>query len=601
MCHGRSARSRALVKLVFRSVIAVALQGGSLIWLSPAYGQEAPGGDESLRRQDQQLQELRRRQEATPDVHMQAAPPEPVDRLPSNEGPCRHIRKIQAEGGGALSAAVIGALAGTNGDDAPEGRCLGSKGIAILVQRANNALIGKGYVTSRVEALSQSLNDGELVLTILPGLIEEIRYAQGEGSNVSPAGASLAAEPGSVLNLRDIEQTLENFRRVSGADAGIAIEPGSREGYSVIVIHYQRPRPFGLTLTLDDNGAKATGRWQSGATLAWNSPLGLSDLFYISASKDLPVSTSRPRHGSNSQTVHYSLPRGYWLFSTTVSASAYERTLPGGFGNRYIGESEVGEFQVQRVMHRGTFSKSSLSVKAFWRQSSNFINDEELTNARRRMGGWELAASHLHYLGAGSLDAHISYRRGTGAFGAVPAAEEASGEGTSRMRIVQGSLGIWMPFALGGWAPAYSGQLRMQSNAVPLTAQDRMCIGGRFTVRGFDGEQALCANRGQILRNELALPMPGWPGPGHSRSRTSSRSRPTRPSCPPTWSTGCWRHAATPISRWQPARATPTRLWRSGPPGWPMNCTGWSVTACAGFANSPSAIRSPMPISRSAL
>jgi hemolysin activation/secretion protein len=51
----------------------------------------------------------------------------------------------------------------------------------------------------------------------------------------------------------------------------------------------------------------------------------------------------------------------------------------------------------------------------------------------------------------------------------------------------------------------YLGVLRGQWNDTPLVPQDRFSIGGRYTVRGFDGENTLAADRGWLMRNDLGL------------------------------------------------------------------------------------------------
>lgn len=53
----------------------------------------------------------------------------------------------------------------------------------------------------------------------------------------------------------------------------------------------------------------------------------------------------------------------------------------------------------------------------------------------------------------------------------------------------------------------YTANLRGQANYTPLTPQDRFSIGSRFTVRGFDGQQALIADNGWLIRNELIAPV----------------------------------------------------------------------------------------------
>lgn len=55
----------------------------------------------------------------------------------------------------------------------------------------------------------------------------------------------------------------------------------------------------------------------------------------------------------------------------------------------------------------------------------------------------------------------------------------------------------------------FGAQLRGQGNGTRLTPQDRFAIGGRFSVRGFDGESALSAERGWLVRNELGVPLGG--------------------------------------------------------------------------------------------
>ncbi len=372
----------------------------------------------------------------------------------------------------------------------------------MLLDRLNNALIAQGYITSSAQALPQDLSSGELVLTVQPGIVGRIR------ADV-PANL-MATSPGSPLNLRDIEQTLENLRRNPSADADIEITAGSAPGHSDLLIHWQRGRPLRLDLSLDDSGSRATGRWQGNATVSWDSPLGLSDLAYLSLGRDVPGLGGRPPgdHGSRNALWHYSLPVGYWLLGATASRNRYHQKVAGAFQNyRYSGTSSQGELQISRIVHRGATSKTTASLKAFTRHASNHIDDTEVLVQRRRTAGWEASVQHTHYVEAAMLQSQLSFKRGTGAFGSRPAPEEAFGEGSARMRIVQASLAVQTPLPYG---LHYSGQLRLQFNHTPLTPQDRLCLGGRYTVRGFDGEQSLCGDRGRLIRHEITRAVRPW-------------------------------------------------------------------------------------------
>ena len=62
-----------------------------------------------------------------------------------------------------------------------------------------------------------------------------------------------------------------------------------------------------------------------------------------------------------------------------------------------------------------------------------------------------------------------------------------------------------IPFDIAKQRFRYIASWRAQWNRTPLVPQDRFQIGGRYTVRGFDGESALLGERGWLVRNDF-----GW-------------------------------------------------------------------------------------------
>jgi hemolysin activation/secretion protein len=146
-------------------------------------------------------------------------------------------------------------------------------------------------------------------------------------------------------------------------------------------------------------------------------------------------------------------------------------------------------------------------VRAFNRRSNNYIDDTEVQVQQRVVGGWEASLNHREFLGQATVDANLAYKRGTGAFGSLPAPEEAFGEGTSRFALVTTDVNLSTPFQIGSQKFKYSGAWRAQLQRTPLTPQDRFSIGGRFNVRGFDGEGSLSGERGYYIRNEISAPL----------------------------------------------------------------------------------------------
>ncbi|MCW5653862.1 ShlB/FhaC/HecB family hemolysin secretion/activation protein [Hydrogenophaga sp.] len=470
------------------------------------------GTDEARRAQEREA-ELQRRLLTQPDARLDGgASTASSGPLIADERPCFALGRITLTGVPGTDAAHFGwlreTLDGPDGRDTPVGKCLGARGVAQLIDRAQQALVARGFVTSRVFAPAQDLSTGELQLQVLPGRIRAIRFAPPVSERATAVNA-VPARPGDILNLRDIEQALENFQRVPTVQADIQIVPADgpqdAPGLSDLVIRWEQKQLLRVNLGVDDSGGHGTGKYQGQLTVSYDHGLTLNDLFYLTLQRDLGGGDGHGGYGTRGATVHYSLPLGYWQLGFTASRSRYHQTVRDPLEDLvYSGQSASQELRLARLVHRDATSKTTLSLKAFARQSSNFIRDVEIEDQHRRVGGWEAALGHRAYLGRATLDLSLTHRRGTGAFGALPAAEEALGEGTSRLRLSTFDASLQTPFDWAGRAWRYSGSLRVQQHHTPLTPQDRFAIGGRYSVRGFDGETSLTGDSGWLVRNELS-------------------------------------------------------------------------------------------------
>lgn len=498
-------------RLVLRIYFTFALVLSTPLW-AQTISHVAPSAEEYLHQQDRE-RNLRANQERTPDVHLPLpAPSKNFERLPTEEASCFHIKTIRLSGDAAdqFQWAIAAANNTADGEqDKAIDRCLGARGINVVMQRIQNAIIARGFVAARVLAGPQpQLVHGTLELTLFPGRIRHIRFAQ----NTDPRATKwniLSVRSGDLLNLRDIEQALENFKRVPTAEADIQVVPAegpdAKPGQSDLQVKWKQDFPFRVSLSADDSGTKATGKYQGSATVSYDHWWTLNDLFYVSLNHDLGRNDPAAR-GTRGYTVHYSVPFSYWLLAFTASQNRYHQSVPGASQTYlYSGESQNGEMKLSRLIYRDATRKTTLSLKGWTRASKNFINDTEVEVQRRRMAGVDISISHREFLGAATLDASINYRRGTGAWDSLAAPEEAFGEGTSRPKMITADAQLSVPFHLGEQRLRYTGTWRAQWNKTPLIPQDRFAIGGRYTVRGFDGENQLLAERGWLVRNDI-----GW-------------------------------------------------------------------------------------------
>jgi hypothetical protein len=203
------------------------------------------------------------------------------------------------------------------------------------------------------------LKSGTLKLAIVPGYIRHVTLTK-ESDDYIQLYSAFPAHEGNLLDLRDIEQGLENLQRLPTVEASMEILPGEKPGESDVVITRKQSKMWRLGLSLDDAGTETTGRYQGGVTLSLDNPFSLSDLLYVSASHDLNDKSGK---GSKNYTAHYSVPFGYWMLGVTGSDYDYHQTIAGLNGDyRYSGKSKNLDVQLSRVLHRSG-SQNHLHVR----------------------------------------------------------------------------------------------------------------------------------------------------------------------------------------------------------------------------------------------
>ncbi|MDU4395170.1 MAG: ShlB/FhaC/HecB family hemolysin secretion/activation protein [Acinetobacter ursingii] len=435
-----------------------------------------------------------------------------------SESPCFEIKKILLQGEDA--AHFIRAFDEiTQGKHNIIGRCLGVKGLNQALDLVQNKIIADGYVTTRVLLPPQNIASGNIRIGVIAGRVDQVKFAEGTSTRAHKLNA-LPIKSGDLLNIRDLEQGLENFKRVPTVEADFKIQPAENHntpGYSDVILAWQQKKPYRINLSMDDAGSDSTGKYQGTATLSLDHLLTLNDLFYISYNHDLGGGDSGKR-GTDGVYVSYSIPFDYWLLTSSYSKSDYNQTVAGASQSyEYSGKSELIGADLSRVIYRDSHRKTSLGLGGWYRESRNYIEDVEVEVQRRKTAGWKAMLDHTEYFSNATLSGNLTYKRGTGWLGAMRAPEEDFDEAFTRVGIIQANASLQVPFKVGAQNLQYTAEWRMQRSNKPLTPQDRFSIGNRYTVRGYDGEQTLMADNGFLVRNEFSgsmfqLPMQWYAG-----------------------------------------------------------------------------------------
>jgi hemolysin activation/secretion protein len=456
-----------------------------------------PRNNGTTRNAQREAEERQQRQQA-PDIHL-PQPPAAAEitglDLPA-ESPCFQIDRVRLDGERLTSFAWAQAYL-----EQYAGRCVERAGIALIAKRLSALILSEGFVTTRIGIPEQNLSERILHLVLIPGVIRAIRFADD-----TPAGdwrSAFPARPGDLLNLRDIEQGLEQMKRLPSQDVDIEIVPGEAAGESDIVIHAKRTAPWRLGFSLDDAGARTTGKRQASIILAIDNPLGLNDQYNVSINNDAQDQASE--HGTRGHSLQYSVPWGYWTLALSDSASRYHQRIQG-VNQTFVssGDSVNQDIRIQRLIHRDQVSKTTLSFRASQRIQHSFIDDTEIAVQRRHTAAAELGVAHRRQLGPFQIDISLARREGVPWFGGQSDTGSRVPESPTyryHMHIVD--IAAQAPFKLGEQPLRWIGVLHGQTTPDVLYAADQIAIGNRYTVRGFDGENTLAGERGLYLRNEL--------------------------------------------------------------------------------------------------
>ncbi len=229
------------------------------------------------------------------------------------------------------------------------GQCVGKQGLDMLVKGLSQAILARGYVTTRVLLPEQDLSTGTLKLSLIPGVIRHVRFAdeklRATWKTAFPTG------DGELLNLRELEQGLEQMKRVTSQDVSMQIVPADVPGESDVVLDVKRGKPWTVVASIDNSGTRPTGRLQGNLSLGIDNPLGLNDIFNIGVSQDLEFGDKRL--GSHGWNGFYSIPWGYWTAALSAYTNTYYQQI-AGVNQTFIasGNSKTIDFKLNRVLSR---------------------------------------------------------------------------------------------------------------------------------------------------------------------------------------------------------------------------------------------------------
>jgi hemolysin activation/secretion protein len=466
--------------------------------------------DDFMQRQTQEglQQRLDALRAATPGGASAIGPQTPRQETGPAKGPCFVINRVDVEGVTLLSKGAVDAVLKRY-----ENGCVGLGDINGLLKELTFLYVEEGYITSRVYVPEQDIaKTKRLRLVAAEGALSDIYL---NGKPAAYPGVLATAFPGMkgrAVNIRDVEQGLDQINRLSSNNAKTSMLAGKEPGASILNVENQPNKPWHVSLANSNLGQKSTGTSKSSVSLTLDNLAKLNDqlsLTYEHSGPDYPW----PNDGigkSNSVSGSFSIPYGYWTLSLNGSYYKYESSVPGNFGDiETSGDSGQFGVNVDRVILRDKDSITTLNAGLNYKETNNFLMGSRIEVGSRQYTVANLGVSHSRRMLDGLWAFDLTYSQGLGLFGAVERGEPGAGDAEPEFSKFSGTVSVTQPFQLATQNLQFSSMVNGQYSPDNLFGAEQISLGGISNVRG-TRDSVLFGNNGLFTRNELTWRTMPW-------------------------------------------------------------------------------------------
>jgi hemolysin activation/secretion protein len=494
------------VKIRNAPATGIALLLGMII-ASPLHAQSP--ADEFSRRQDQQMET--RRLDALKRITPNGAADANARSTPlagAKDGVCFDIERVDVEGVKRVPTSAVAAITRRY-----RNHCIGLADINDMLHDLTHFYLDRGYVTSRAYVPQQDIKASrQLRLIVVEGTLADIYL---NGKPPSGKGSFATAFPNmtdGVVNIRDVEQGLDQINRLPSNDAKTSMLPGPKDGTSILNIENTPKKRWHASVANDNLGQASTGYSESSLRFGFDDLLGINDqlgLSYQRTGPDYPW-PGDGQGSSNSYSANASVPYGYWSLSANGSWYNYKSTIAGNFGPiETSGDSGQFGVGVDRVVLRDKDSITTLRTNLTYKQTDNFLLGNRIEVGSRRYSVGSLGLSHSRRMLGGVWAFDATYDQGLDLFDAVDAGDPGAGSADPRFSKFSATLSVTEPFEIGGAHLEATSVVSGQYSPDNLFGAEQISLGGYSNVRGLR-QSVLFGNDGLFTHNEIAWRTMPW-------------------------------------------------------------------------------------------
>ena len=429
-----------------------------------------------------------------------------------DDGKCRKIDKFEVSGNQTLNL--------TKFILPNEGKCLTKTDLQNIKKAIENFYIAKGYILVRVYFGLQNIMQEKIEIIIEEGKADTLEIKDDSKINESMSWRrslqkffAFGSYNETVVNLRDIEQGLDQMNRLSSNNAKMDIVPSTKAGesgavggYSDVVINNKVKNISKPSVGVNNSGNDNTGRIRETVSLDQDNLIGINDNIYLSHSKSDYRGIDKKYFNSNYAAI--SIPFTYYTFGGSYSNSNYLTTTRGALATFVSsGTSQSSSYYISRVLSRAKQYKISLKAELNSSGNENYLKDVFLDANSRKLAVAKFSLDNVFYTKYGTIFLQPKYNKGTQLMGAL---KDKRGLESDTQRAQFNSYGLYGSVSNNFLLPKTNVNLThnltfdSQISEDRLFSSEQMNIGGRYTVRGFE-ESSISGDNGYYIKNDLGV------------------------------------------------------------------------------------------------
>ena len=456
---------------------------------------------------------------------------ENLKEVQKNNASCGIVKNFEIIGNKAISSFMLQYKFIRAFKNSKPDYCFSKFDLLKLHREIQNYYIKQGYIISRLYLDLSEISKEKIKIIIEEGRLDNLELEDNDKINnlfnFRRSTQKFFAFPDLVknraINLRDIEQGIDQINRLSSHNAKISLDPSEKSGYSNVKIENKINHQAIISLAVDNSGQKHTGKIKHKASLNYDNFLGANDNFYLNYSESNAIPLFGSGKGFNdiignndnsnnrfSKSFYgsFSLPFGYWNAGAGYSYSRYLLTTAGLFSPfQFSGNSEAKNYYLERVLSRGSQYKTALKADFESNDTDSYIADKYLSVNSRRLSKINLYLNNIFYIKNGNFYFRPKYSKGLTAFGAM---KDEVGLAPDKPRAQFENFGLFaqsnIKFNLPNTKIPINHKLTFDSlkSDSTLYGLDKFSLGGRYSIRGFQ-ESIIAGDNGYSVKNDITL------------------------------------------------------------------------------------------------